>query len=423
MKLGIGKAVITPAMGTPLAGFAHRTHGCEGVLDDLEVRALWFQDGESAACIVTADLIGFGSHMTSYFRNLVQNKYGLPKDRLLLTVSHTHSGPQIEECLPHTGVMVPEVRDMVCKRVETAIEEAHSDLRTITMHAGKGLCEGFAINRRRKLNGKIEGMAPDPEGVRDDQVTVITCRSAEDDSIVAALFHFTCHASTMGDYNVTADYPGVARRQVEKLLGNGATAAVLPGCFGDVRSNCVLIGGRYFRSGVPMDITLFGEALGNEVVRVINEDSKPIVPQLSANLVTVDLPISKHPTREELETLVNTGTTFEKAWAEGILSEPFSLTRAFDIQRIDLAKEAILVALSGEVCVEYGHFIKSLRPDAYMLPLGYSNSLAGYIPTAAMYAEGGYEPEESCPYFNLPAPFAPELEQVIRTGILQVMKD
>jgi hypothetical protein len=69
MQLGTSKAIITPPIGTPLAGYASRDHGSESVLDDLEIRVLWFEPEDApqqAACIVTADIIGFDSASVSY---------------------------------------------------------------------------------------------------------------------------------------------------------------------------------------------------------------------------------------------------------------------------------------------------------------------------------------------------------------------
>jgi hypothetical protein len=181
------------------------------------------------------------------------------------------------------------------------------------------------------------------------------------------------------------------------------------------------MGAQMFRSGLPKDIEIYGEALGGEIVRVVRNGSKPVTPRLHAALTTVVLPLASHPTRESLEKLCVSGDEFEQEWAGLILSEPFASSRNFDIQRIDLAKEASIIALAGEVCVEYGLFIKSLRPDAFMMPLGYSNSMVGYIPTTAMFSEGGYEPKGSCPYFGLPAPFDPGIEGIIRKGIREIV--
>lgn len=424
MKLGTGKATITPPVGTPLAGFGCRDHGSESVLDELEVRTFWFQnsdDPSDAVCIVTADLLAFGPGTTTYFRDAVAEKYGLPKERLLLAASHTHSGPHVEVVVIGTGKMVPEVRDMICERILAAIDDAHNSLQPVTLEAAKGVCSGFAVNRRVMRNGKAV-MASNPSGPRDDQVTAVICKDQAKGDIRAVLFNFTCHPSTVGEYCITADYPGVARRHIEQLLGNGAVAAFLPGCCGNIRSNCVLIDGKTFRGGLPADIKVYGEALGDEVVRITRGETTPLTPKLNAKLTTLDLPLAGFPSEEELQDTLKNGTPVRKEWAASVLAQPRTNTRPFDIQRIDLADEATLVAMSGEVCVEYAHFVKSRRQNAFMIPMGYSNSVLSYIPTAEMFAEGGYEPKDSCLYYALPSQLTPDVESIIRKGIVKLLE-
>jgi hypothetical protein len=43
----------------------------------------------------------------------------------------------------------------------------------------------------------------------------------------------------------------------------------------------------------------------------------------------------------------------------------------------------------------------------------YANEVRGYIPSRRILREGGYEAEDSCWYYDLPAKFAPETEDLI----------
>jgi hypothetical protein len=436
MKLGTGKAIITPPIGTPLVGFGSRDHGSESVLDDLEVRVFWFQDAdnaEEAVCIISADLLGFGDDSTQFLRDSISIEYGITPERILLAASHTHSGPQLEDSLVGTGLCVPEVAEQILALILGAVKDAQANTAEVTFHAGKGLLEGYAINRRGIENGESD-IKPNYGGIRDDVVTALSCRDASTGDVKAVLFHFTCHASTMGTYEITGDYPGATRRFIEKELGNGAVAGFLPGCFGNVRSLCLFMGGEYFRGGQPKDLELYGKALGGEVVRVVREASTEVQPRLNGVATVIDLPLQEQPTREALEHIINDDPEDrtwrpwipwldkgKKVWAEFLMDKPFSPTRQLTLQRLDLADNVTLVAMGGEVCVEYGHFIKDTRPDAFMIPMGYSNGIIGYIPTAAMFPEGGYEPITSGMYFGLPAPFKPEIEEIIRKEISKIL--
>ncbi|HEY3299043.1 MAG TPA: neutral/alkaline non-lysosomal ceramidase N-terminal domain-containing protein [Armatimonadota bacterium] len=424
MRLGIGKAIITPPVGTPLAGFGSRDHGSEGVLDELEVRVLWFQEGEStrdSVCLITADVLGFDFDFAAGIREELGKETGIPAERVLLAASHTHSAQQMMTNIVGTGDPVAEVVASTRQNILDAVKEARANLRGVTLHAGRGELVGYSVNRRVVKDGKVGDMLPNPSGQRDDEVIAISCRDESSGEIAAVLFHFTCHPSTMCTYEATADYPGVARRYVEGALGKNVAAAFLPGCCGDVRTNATIVGGSSFRGGIPQDIKAFGEALGAEVLRIVNDSSEPLHPSLGGKIREITLELAGHPSREEIEACLKSESRMDREWAKRLLSLPFSTKRAFSIQRIDLADEIMLVAMSGEVVSEYGHYIKRLRPDVFAIPLGYSNGVLAYIPTAEIIAQGGYEGETSCKPYGLPSVFKPEIEGLIKDTIRELM--
>jgi hypothetical protein len=418
LKLGTAKATITPPIGTMLAGFGHRDHGAEAVLDDLETQVLWFQSGDApqqAVCMVTADIIGFDAALEHDLRNTISTAHGIKAEHILLAASHTHSGPQTCANMLGVGVPAPEVIGALRQRILDATHAARGNLRPVILSAGRGRCEGYAVNRRVIIDGKAT-FSPNPAGVRDDDVSVMACHHSETGELVAALFHFTCHPTTLGDYRITADYPGVARRYIEHAH-RGATVAFLQGCCGDVRPSCTYMGAQQFRTGQPQDVAAFGTALGDTVVNILNGPLQPLTAELGGRMTTVELPLSHQPSRDKLAQIADTGSPLEKQWSARLLAEPPSPTRPFSVQRIDLAAELSLIALGGEVCCDYGHFVKQMTPDRLILPVSYANGLTGYIPSARMFPEGGYEVDSSGLYYGLPAPFEPSIEALIHAAI------
>jgi hypothetical protein len=377
-----------------LAGYGHRTHGAEAVLDDLELRAFWLQSPampKDAACIVTADLIAFSAPLTSSIRSELSERFGLRPEAILLAASHTHSGPQTAENMTSVGgPPVADYIDALRQSLVGAVAAARDAVAPATLHLGRGRLEGYAINRRRRVKGEI-AMAPNPMGTRDDEVSTIVFKDTTDGNVRALLYHFTCHPTVMGDYRITGDYPGAARRHIERQL-NGARAGFLPGCFGDVRPACVVVGGQSFRRGEPEDVEAFGSALAAEVVRVTQDAlGQALQPKCFARSETVDLPLAAASQRVPLS-----------------------------LQRLDLAEELMLIALGGEICVDYGHFIKALRPRQHTLPIGYSNGMVGYVCPARLLTEGGYEPEQSCSCFGLASPFRPDIERIIQEAVINL---
>ena len=61
--------------------------------------------------------------------------------------------------------------------------------------------------------------------------------------------------------------------------------------------------------------------------------------------------------------------------------------------------------------------IKQSMLPTKSLVIGHANSYKGYIPTKTALQEGGYEPESfySC---NLPAPYRPEMEDMLISAVI-----
>ena len=71
---------------------------------------------------------------------------------------------------------------------------------------------------------------------------------------------------------------------------------------------------------------------------------------------------------------------------------PFTITAA-------CLGELAFVGLGGEVFHEIGQAIKTASPFRHTFVFTHCNDAAGYVPTRASYADGGYEVQSS--------PFAP----------------
>ena len=81
-----------------------------------------------------------------------------------------------------------------------------------------------------------------------------------------------------------------------------------------------------------------------------------------------------------------------------------------------------MIALGGEVVVDYALRIMREFPRTRMIVAGYSNDVMAYIPTAAMLKEGGYEPVQSMMYYELPSPFADDVEDRVMAGVRDVLR-
>ena len=76
-----------------------------------------------------------------------------------------------------------------------------------------------------------------------------------------------------------------------------------------------------------------------------------------------------------------------------------------------------LIALSGEVVNDYVPLLATALGHRKLWIVAYANDCFGYLPTAKVLAEGGYETR--CLY-TVPGFFPPEVEDVVLTGVRQL---
>src|SRR5262249_62373779 len=93
VRAGVGRAEITPPVGTPLGGYGNALipgRPATGTHDPLFAKALVLDDGTTRVAIVATDLIGTNPEITR--RGAART--GFPPARLPLSASHTPSRPR-----------------------------------------------------------------------------------------------------------------------------------------------------------------------------------------------------------------------------------------------------------------------------------------------------------------------------------------
>lgn len=413
MKLGTAKADITPPFPVPLAGYSCRGDVFDDVARPLYVRVWLFEqvisghDERRKALLVQADLIWWDTgHVLAMKRN-IEARWGIKPEFVFFHASHTHGGPQTTDLFsPLVGVMSAEYIAFLERKVEQAIANAHERVEAVTMEKGTGLCEGIGVNRRLIVDGVVN-FTPNPDGPNDQEVTVIRCLT-EDGRTKGLLFHFTCHPTTTSANRVNSEYCGAAMEQLDLEYGEGVSC-FLQGCCGDIRPNLHKDG--HFYSGDNDDVQRSGALLADAVERILrNPMSLLKSAQIEGWLGQTDLPF-RHIPLNEFTVEIAEDDEIVQVWRAMMDSDP-QLRResvALHAQLLKLADGFALMGLSGEVVIDYGLWVKS-KSNGQILPLGYSNGMVGYVPTAVQIGEGGYESVTSGYYFGYPAPFADEVE-------------
>ena len=91
---------------------------------------------------------------------------------------------------------------------------------------------------------------------------------------------------------------------------------------------------------------------------------------------------------------------------------------AYPVQAVRLGEELALVALGGEVVVDYALRLKREFPHENLIVAGYSNDVMCYIPSLRVLKEGGYEVVDSMIYYGQPGP----LDQAVETKVIETCR-
>ena len=85
-------------------------------------------------------------------------------------------------------------------------------------------------------------------------------------------------------------------------------------------------------------------------------------------------------------------------------------------------RDITLVAIGGEVVVDYALRLRRDHPDEHVWPVGYANDVFGYLPSRRILDEGGYEGGGALLYYGHPAPFDASVEDRVIGAIERLMR-
>lgn len=420
-KAGTASVVITPRESMWMAGYASRTKPSEGTAQELFAKALAIEDANRTRIVfVTTDLIGIPRSLRDGVQREVAAKYGLPAESLLLNASHTHCGPELRASKASLYGLEPDritqATEFIAElqtKIVGVIGEAIEHLAPAKLAFTHARC-GFAMNRRLPTATGFQN-SPNPEGPVDHDVPVLRVDDPEG-KVRAVLFGYACHNTTLSFYEFCGDYAGYAQELLEREHP-GMTALFMLGCAGDQNP---------YPRGKLEQAQQHGRALANAVETALLPAPRPIHGPIRSVIETVELDFVP-PSREQLERLRQSNDKVDVRRASILLDElertgQIRTTYDYPVQAIQFGPDLTLVALAGEVVVDYSHRLKKeLAGDSMVWIAGYSNDVFAYIPSLRVLREGGYEGGDAMRYSSLPGPFAESTEQRIIDKVHQLV--
>jgi len=390
-KVGLANVKITPEKPVPMSGYASRTKPFERVEQDIHAKALALEDRQgNRAVLVTTDLIGLSRAVAEPVCQRIQDKTKLVRSQILLSSSHTHSAPILSlEERTESGVTPEDARNIVAytrglqdKLVDVATQ-ALSRLEPARLSWGSGVAH-FAMNRREFTpRGVILGV--NPRGLVDRSVPVLRVDAA-DGKLRAVLFDYACHNTTLTqtNFNLCGDYAGFAQAHIQERFP-GAQAMFMIGCGGDANP---------YPRGTMENARELGTTLGREVGRILDTPLKPVSGPLNCAFDHARVPLQEF-SRAELVKMTN-GPSWQTGNAKALLAKLDRGEKLASVYEVPVAvwqfgTNLTLVALSGEVVVDFVPLVEQAIGPLQLWIAAYCNDVFGYFPSARILKEGGYE--------------------------------
>ena len=423
-RAGLAAVDISPDGPIYQNGYGNRTKPSTGVKQKIWVKAVAIEDPSGKqVVIVTSDLLGLPGSVSDVVCARVGKQYGLVRSQIILNSSHTHGAPIVDGNL-HTMLDLTDAERKVIhvytERLKDQLVEvigrALADLKPAQLAIGHGSA-GFAINRRVKAKNGDFAIGKNPLGPIDHDVPVLRILSP-DGKLRAALFGYTCHNTTLGGdiYEVHGDYAGYAQESFERDHP-GAMGLFYIQCGGDQNPD---------PRGKFEDAEKYGKQLADAVSEVIAGKMIDVKGPVRTAFRLTELSFKLH-TREQFEAELKDklGAKVRRAQFQLSLYDQGRPMRSvpYPVQAIRFGKQWTLVALGGEVVIDYQIRVKKEFAGEDTTVAGYSNDVMCYIPSLRVLKEGGYEADSSMIYYGKPGQWTEGVEEQIMATVTKVMAD
>jgi hypothetical protein len=347
----------------------------------------------------------------SRWREALAKAAGTTPARVLVSCVHQHDAPVadltaeklLREAKAAGSVCDPEFHEKAVSRVARAVALAVKSPRRVT-HVGTGQAkvEKVASNRRfLAADGKVSFARTSatrdaftrgrPEGLIDPWLKTLSFWDG--DRPLAALSVYATHPmSYYGTARVSADFPGLARKRrqadlpgVLQLYGSGASGNVTAGKYNDGDpANRPVLADRLYRAMAGA-----WKATTRRPLAEVRFRSVPyrLEPRDGSGFRVADLKKRlKEDRRPFGQCLAALGLSWRRRADAG---------HRLDLPVVDFGP-AQLVLLPGEAYVEFQLSAQQLRPDSFVVALGYGECATGYVPTEKAVKEGDSNLSDWC---------------------------
>lgn len=407
LRVGAAAVDITPPVGMPFQVPQRPPFPvvpASGTHDPLHAKAVVFEAGGVRAAIVSCDLTSIPGSIIAAARAEVAKTCTLPPENVMITATHTHTGPNIrprnfKSASPEQAEIATKYLARLPVLIAESVHAAESKLTDARAQAAIGEVRGLAFNRRYVMKdgtvrGSVGRTGPQefadivrPAGPTDPALPLVYIEST-DGKPLASMVNFAMHLDTTSGFEYSADYAYELSKILADVKGPDMLTQFTIGAAGNINHHYLQ------RPEGPRKVKSFAEAarigatLAAEVLRSY-EHLHPVsaVPlKVSHEMLRLKILDEK---ASELARLFNNADSFNDGELD-VTRVDGVYTFQGEVTVITLGNDVAFVGLPGEIFVELGLTLKLASPYPYTLVNELANGHIGYVPDRKALQEGSY---------------------------------
>jgi neutral ceramidase len=391
----------------------------ESAHDPLHSRALVLDGGSVRLALAVVDTLGAGPEVLDEIKQAAFEKTGIPVERILISSTHTHTGPAHPKEGPAPAVAY---RQVFVEGVVASLVEANAALKPALFGSASHPLPDEVFNRRWFLKpgkmppnpfGKYDavkmnpGTSPDvldrPAGPTDPDVSVLSFQDERRQPLAVYANYALHYVGGSPKAQISADYFGEFARVFPSrvgspkafvaMLSNGASGDINNIPFGITRPPREPFEQIRVVAQKTADAAWFAlrkiEKHRGDVRLAMRERNVPLkyrrpseeeVTQARAFLAVKD--------KDAIEQLPRLAQNY--AYGTVRAAERTEDTLTVKLQAVRIGDTAVC-GIPFEAFVEMGLELKKRSPFAQTVVVGLANGRHGYLPTAEQHPWGGYE--------------------------------
>jgi len=399
MKVGFGKFVITPPIGSSLCGY-FQDRRSEDIRDNLYASCVVFDDGENIFALVSCDLLYIPENIAEKTKEILWKDKRTKRENILIHATHTHTGPVLnlsEGSIYTKGFYIEKSYLQILPfYIASSVKIALNRKQEVKVAVDKSKVDGVSFNRRYFMKdgtvvtnpfNQIENIVK-PAGPVDNTLIFLKITDREG-KLKGLIVNFALHPDTLGSNLISSDWPGFLRDELRKEFGD-IFVMVLNGPSGDINHIN------------PFDYKTRSENIGKKIAVKIKEKIKEKIDVKEKNVKTISpfyTPLKfnyRKVTEEEYreaEKILEKGkrNSLKYIIASGIVKiykeKRKNKNIKVSINGLKIGKDIIIFGIPGEIFVEIGTKIKELSGLKNTIIAQNSNYKTGYIPTKKAFKQ------------------------------------